>query len=308
MGGSMNLKLLAKKFNPEDIEWRTQQCGQGNNGPWALIIPYITSRAIMQRLDDVVGPGNWKNEFIASPCNTGYQCGISIKIDNEWVTRWDGSEIAGAGNIDKVKSTMSAAMKRTGVQWGIGRYLYQFEATFADAKTCDNRYKVLDGYTYQEGKIKGSGSKFGFQWKAKPLPTWAMPVTDKEVSAYVVAMKKAPNFEELKMIFSKAYKMATAEGDDSMMDKFVKAKDAGKENLTTNEEQQKTSDYELLAKTVSEQINIINSAVNESAVNGLSNLAIEKVKHISNGDNLKQAMKEIKVATSNKINKLQGNK
>ena len=304
----MNLKLLAKKFNPEDIEWRTQQCGTGNNGPWALIIPYITSRAIMQRLDDVVGPGKWKNEFIASPCNTGYQCGISIKIDNEWVTRWDGSEIAGAGNIDKVKSTMSAAMKRTGVQWGIGRYLYQFEATFADAKTCDNRYKVIDGYTFQEGKIKNSSSKFGFQWKAKPLPAWAMPVTEKEVSAYVMAMKKAVSFEELKMIFSKAYKMATAENDEDMMIKFVKAKDEGKELLTNNEDQKVTANLEALSKTVCDQINIINSAVNESAVNGLSNLAIEKVKHISNGDNLKQAIKEIKTATSIKINKLQGNK
>lgn len=300
----MDLKKLAKKFNPEDIEWRVQQCGQGKGGPWALIIPYITSRAIMQRLDDIVGPGSWKNEFKATPCNTGYMCGISIKIDNEWVTRWDGSEIAGAGNIDKVKSTMSAAMKRTGVQWGIGRYLYQFEATFADAKTCDNRYKALNGYTFQEGKIKNSNSKFGFQWKAKPLPAWAMPVTDKEVRAYVEAMKKAEDFEALKIIFSKAYKMATAENDNEMMEKFTTAKDAGKRRLTTEQEQQKDHGYKLLCRTVSKHIGIINSAKNESAVNGLTVLALEDVKHIARGDELKQAIKEIKSASITKVNTL----
>jgi len=87
---SNQLAKLAKKFPEEDIEWRIQQCGQGgNNNYWAMIIPYITNRAIMQRLDDVVGPGQWKNEFKATPCNTGYQCGISIKVKDEWVTRWD---------------------------------------------------------------------------------------------------------------------------------------------------------------------------------------------------------------------------
>lgn len=302
---TFDLKKLATKFNPEDIEWRVQQCGQGNNGnPWALIIPYITSRAIMQRLDDVVGCGSWKNEFTASPCNNGYMCGISIKIDNEWVTRWDGSEVTGAGNIDKVKSTMSSAMKRTGVQWGIGRYLYQFDAIFADAKTCDNRYKTLDGYTYQDGTVKSSNSKFGFQWKPKPLPAWALPVTENDILKTIAVFEEVKDLTELRFAWQQAYKMAVSENDDEMMKRLTDAKNKAKSRIDNNQEQQENKNKELLLKTIKDQIEIISCAVNESAVNGLTKLAENKVKLASSGNDLKMALTEIKKASNYKLNEL----
>ena len=220
----------------------------------------------MQRLDDVVGPGKWKNEFQPSPCNTGYMCGISIKVDGEWVTRWDGSEKTGNGSIDQVKSTMSSAMKRTGVQWGIGRYLYQFDSEFADAKTCDSRYKVMSGYKYQESKDKGSNSKFGFQWKAKALAAWALPVTDGEISNYIKAMADCKTNEELKTIFGGAYKLAISEGDNELLEKFTKAKDKVKESLIEKSEVANDEKQEAINKLVNKHINIISSALNESSV------------------------------------------
>ena len=300
---NFDLKKLAKKFPEEDIEWRIQQCGKGgNNNYWAMIIPYITNRAIMQRLDDVVGPGFWKNEFKATPCNTGYQCGISIKIDGEWVTRWDGSEVVGAGNIDKVKSTMSAAMKRTGVQWGIGRYLYQFETEFAVVQHCDNRRAVLEGFTWYENKNK----KERFQWKAPALKAWALPVTEKEVMAYIDAMEQAEDANTLKGVWSMAYKAATAENDDEMMGRFIKAKDNAKQRLVSESESKADDNYKAICKVVTEQIDIINSATNESSVNGLKGISLDKIKLVARGDNLAQAIKEIKHAAVAKINKLKG--
>ena len=54
------------------------------------VLAYVTNRAIMKRLDTVCGKGNWKrNEYKDLPNNAGVQCGISIKIDGEWVTKWD---------------------------------------------------------------------------------------------------------------------------------------------------------------------------------------------------------------------------
>ena len=301
-----NLKMLSKKFPEQDIEWRVQQCGQGNKGPWALIIPYITSRAIMQRLDDVVGAGKWKNEFTASPCGTGYMCGISIKVDDEWVTRWDGSEKTGNGSIDQVKSTMSAAMKRTGVQWGIGRYLYQFDSEFADAKTCDSRYKVLSGYTYQESKDKKSGSKFGFQWKAKPLAAWALPVTNKEISNYLGAIRDCTTSEELKTIFKGAYNLAVSEGNDKLLEKFTEAKDEAKDKIASNNKYDADEKQTLIDTMVNKHISIINSSVNESSINGMSEMAMAELKASSRGDQLNSAMKSIKEATFNKLNEIRG--
>lgn len=300
---NIDLKKLAKKFPEEDIEWRIQQCGQGgNNNYWAMIIPYITNRAIMQRLDDVVGPGKWKNEFKASPCDSGYQCGISIKVDGEWVTRWDGSEIVGANNIDKVKSTMSAAMKRTGVQWGIGRYLYQFDAAFAVVQHCDKRSKVQAGFTYHENK----GKQQKFQWKPPALEQWALPVTEDDMLKIITVFEDVADVNELRFAWQNAYKMAVAENDGEIMSRFTLAKDEAKARLSAHQEQQDSENYVLLSKTVNEQINIINAAPNESSVNGLTELSIDKVKQISKGNNLKQAIKEIKSASISKTNQLKG--
>jgi hypothetical protein len=118
----MNWADLAAPFDPADIKHR--------KGPNGKQLPYVTNRAIQDRLDSVVGPGNWKNEFrewgIGSP---GVLCGLSIRIndgtrDPEWITKWDGAEQT---DIEAVKGGLSDAMKRAAVQWGIGRYLYQTE-------------------------------------------------------------------------------------------------------------------------------------------------------------------------------------
>jgi len=301
-----DLKKLAKKFPEQDIEWRVQQCGLGGKGPWALIIPYITNRAIMARLDAAAGPANWKNEFKSSPCGKGYLCGISIKLDSEWVTRWDGAEISSSGNIDDVKSTLSSSMKRTGVQWGIGRYLYQFDAMFADSKPCDNRYDVLPGYSYQTGTDKKTNAKFGFQWKPKPLETWALPVTEENIHSYINSMIIAQSNEELKKAFGNAYKLAISEDDDGMLKRFTDAKDKAKMILSERAGTVESEKQESIDKIVAAQIEIINSAVNESAVNGLRELSVKELNKVARGRQLKDAIGKVNQAAREKLNQIKG--
>ena len=52
---------LSKPFAPEDLEWRLQQTFEDKGR--GLAVAYVTNRAIQDRLDDVVGPENWHNEF-----------------------------------------------------------------------------------------------------------------------------------------------------------------------------------------------------------------------------------------------------
>ena len=54
---------LAKPFAAEDLEWRLQRTFESNGKPLGIAVPYVTNRAIMNRLDSVVGPENWYNEF-----------------------------------------------------------------------------------------------------------------------------------------------------------------------------------------------------------------------------------------------------
>ena len=162
----MDLSKLKDYFEPSDIEWRLQQCGKTKDGKiWGMALAYVTNRAIMNRLDEVCGPENWKNEFKAAP-DGGILCGISIKVGDEWVTKWDGAENT---DIEAVKGGLSGAMKRAAVQWGIGRYLYKLEESWINAnENGAYRGKTKDGTT--------------FRWDAPTLPAWALPKGTKSES------------------------------------------------------------------------------------------------------------------------------
>lgn len=124
---------LAQPFAPEDLEWRLQQTEE--NGKWGLAIPYVTNRAIMARLDDVVGVDGWYNDY--RPWHgTGKKeaqiCGISIRFPEQgFITKWDGAEDS---DIEPIKGGLSDSMKRAAVQWGIGRCLYGMDAIFVDVE------------------------------------------------------------------------------------------------------------------------------------------------------------------------------
>jgi hypothetical protein len=85
-------KKLHGPFPSEDIEWRAQRTGKTqNNQSWAVVVPYVTNRAIQNRLDKIFGVNGWKNEF--KEFAGGIICGLSCKIEGEWITKWDGSEL-----------------------------------------------------------------------------------------------------------------------------------------------------------------------------------------------------------------------
>lgn len=88
----MNLDQLDASFASEDIEWRIQQAGKNNNGIWTKVLAYVTNRAIMKRLDEVCGKAGWRNKYRDIPNNGGVECGISIKVEGEWITKWDAAE------------------------------------------------------------------------------------------------------------------------------------------------------------------------------------------------------------------------
>lgn len=119
---------LSAPFLDADVEWRIQHTTQDKSR--GLAVPYLQSRAIQSRLDDVVGPYNWKSEYkpwhpvSSSNKTTASQlCGLAIFCSerNEWVQKWDGAENT---DIEPVKGGISDSFKRAAVLWGIGRYLY----------------------------------------------------------------------------------------------------------------------------------------------------------------------------------------
>lgn len=148
----MDEKKLQERFSapfyPSEIEWRIGATnGDKTKG---IALPYITNRAIQNRLDEVCGVFGWKNEFIVN--DKSKICGISIKISDEWLTKYDGADDT---NIEATKGGISNAMKRAAVQWGIGRYLYKLPTFWVAIEAHGKSYK-----------IKG---------KPPELPSWALP-------------------------------------------------------------------------------------------------------------------------------------
>ena len=123
MNSSIDLRRLSDYFAPADVEWKPITISKRTQK--GLAAAYITARAIMDRLDQVCGPANWRNEFGPGP-DGGVLCTIYIRVrredgTEEWVGKTDGAENT---DIEAVKGGLSSAMRRAAVHWGIGRYLY----------------------------------------------------------------------------------------------------------------------------------------------------------------------------------------
>jgi hypothetical protein len=185
---SIDLSKLAEPFEESDIEWRVSRAGIKDGKPFCLCLAYCTARAIQRRLDEVCGPENWRNEAMTVHDfgkTTALQVGISIRINGEWITKWDVSEPT---NIEPAKGGFSGAMKRAGAQWGIGRYLYMLDETFAETSKEGGK-----GWNWAVLPEKHGGDRY--YWKPPKLPEWAMPkepdheISEKELNELKKAWK-----------------------------------------------------------------------------------------------------------------------
>ena len=99
-------QALAKPFAPEDLEWRLQNTTEEKMR--GLAVPYVTNRAIQNRLDEVCGPENWYNDFKPWHSNGKKEaqlCGIAIYFEGRgFITKWDGAEDS---DIESVKGGLS---------------------------------------------------------------------------------------------------------------------------------------------------------------------------------------------------------
>ena len=148
-------KALKAPFPAKDVEWRIQVANEQKG--IGLVLAYIDNRAIQDRLDESVGIENWKNEFVRWG-DSAVLCGISIKIGDEWITKWDGADET---DRESTKGGLSNSMKRAAYQWGIGRYLYDLPPQWV--------------------KIEKKGKTWVIAQTPK-LPSWAVPEGDTSAS------------------------------------------------------------------------------------------------------------------------------
>jgi hypothetical protein len=125
--------LLEKLQAPMDYKWRVQSVKFNK----ASCVAYIDARQVMDRLDEVLGIGNWQDSYEIIGGNLF--CHLSVKIGDEWVVKSDcGTE----SNVEKEKGQASDAFKRAAVKLGIGRFLYNLEIIKLET---DNNTPIYNG-------------------------------------------------------------------------------------------------------------------------------------------------------------------
>lgn len=146
---------LSAPFPPADLEWRPGSTNADKSS--ALMLPYITGRAVMDRLDAVLGFGNWSCTYRSreGSKNTGWICRLTLHLDEgESVYNEDGAD---ESDIEPTKGAISDALKRAAVRFGVGRYLYFLPKVWANGAP---------------GRSKGWYPVKGW---VPQLPAWALP-------------------------------------------------------------------------------------------------------------------------------------
>lgn len=164
-------RRLAAPFDPADVKFKPQAV-KGNR---ALAIAYADVRAVMDRLDEVIGAGNWSDDYRVLPDNS-VVCRLTLAfptadpLKNRRVRKTDvGSPSEQPDSGDRLKAAFSDALKRAAVKFGVGRYLYRLPQTWCDYDPVKKQFAT-----------------------PPRLPDWAAPKTERGATGPRAPEKQAP--------------------------------------------------------------------------------------------------------------------
>lgn len=114
---------LSAPFPDEEINWKPGAFRKDKTA--AIALAHLDARAVMDRLDAVVGPENWSDEYVVTTVAGDH--GVVCKLTVLGVTKAD---VGVPSDYESLKGAYSDAFKRAGVKFGIGRYLYNMPANW----------------------------------------------------------------------------------------------------------------------------------------------------------------------------------
>lgn len=138
MNNNEIMNALKAPFKPEEVQWRIGRKTKDKTKGEAMA--YVDARAVMDRLDEVVGADKWEVQYIPVDMGMhtrhtykgdeedivkGFLCKIILHLPEGDVTRMDG---ANCTDFSPFKGGLSGSFRRTASALGIGRYLYNLPA------------------------------------------------------------------------------------------------------------------------------------------------------------------------------------
>jgi len=169
------LKSLSEPFPEEAIGWKAQALYPKDNPTQALAVPYITSRHVMDRLDEVVGPAGWQTDFEFVP---GIKA-AKVMLTVFGITKSDIGFVAGDDDA-AIKGSVSDGLKRAAVLFGIGRYLYEAKRQWVGWDSKKRQFSEQPKLIFKNGPKPTKAKKAR---KASPISEAPMPTLEEEEGA-----------------------------------------------------------------------------------------------------------------------------
>ena len=119
---------LSRPFDPAVVRFKPAVV----SGNRALALAYVDARAILDRLDEVMGVVGWQDDYECLP-DGSVVCKLRLKIGDDWITKVDvGGPSEQPDGGDRLKAAFSDALKKASVKFGLGRYLYRLPSQWCD--------------------------------------------------------------------------------------------------------------------------------------------------------------------------------
>jgi hypothetical protein len=130
-GGKMIKEKDLKKLHAETPEnerkYRVGNTFSYQGKKLANMLCYVDARYVQDKLDEVVGAGNWGSDFLEIKGNLFCRITITFMRDDNTIGIVSKMDCGTESNVEKQKGEASDAFKRAAVQFGIGRDLYNLD-------------------------------------------------------------------------------------------------------------------------------------------------------------------------------------
>jgi hypothetical protein len=123
-------RALQDPFDPAEVDFRVQGRANDQAGR-AQVVAYIDARAVQDRLDTVVGAGNWSFDWTPLVIDNGEVMVAKGTLTIHGISK---SDVGSASNFEQSLGAVSHCFKRAAVHWGIGRYLYNLPMTWVQVE------------------------------------------------------------------------------------------------------------------------------------------------------------------------------
>ena len=118
-----DLKKLQSETPISERKYRVGNTFDYSGKRWANMLCYVDARYVQDKLDDIMGVGNWSSDFIEIKGSLFCRITISFLRDNGDIGIVSKMDCGTESNVEKQKGEASDAFKRAAVHFGVGRDL-----------------------------------------------------------------------------------------------------------------------------------------------------------------------------------------